>query len=167
MNLGTNLGASNIGTNIDKPKQIILLLFILSIIGLAGIYFAVENIKPLETKVESIEESMIGRLVKISGAISNIRKSKSGNLYWTVSDDFGDGFGDGVDEEFGDGVGQGRNITVPILNGEMKKAAAGAKRGDVVEIVGLVSEYNGELELMPKEILILNEMNDFDATENT
>lgn len=136
---------------IDKPKQIILLVFLLSIIGLVGIYFAVENIKPLEVKVESIEEPMIGRLVKISGLIGNIRKSKTGNLYWTVADyetvAEDDAFG-------GDGYAESKNITVPILDGKLKKLAAGAKRGDFVEIIGLVTEYNGQLEVMPKEISI-------------
>ena len=116
--------------SIDSNKQTTLLILFLAIIGLAGIYFAVINITPTELVIGSIEESMMGRIVKISGRIENIRKSRSGNLYWTVGD--------------------GSNITVPILDSKLKKITA--KRGDGVEIIGLVTEYNGELEIMPKEI---------------
>ena len=73
---------------------------------------------------------MIDRLVKINGQIDNIRKSKTGNFYWTVDD--------------------GSNITVPILDEKFKKIEV--KSGDTVEVIGLVTEYNGELEVMPKEI---------------
>ena len=111
-------------------KQITFLVFILAVIGLVGIYFAVMNIKPIELKIESIEDSMNGRLVKISGRIDNIRKSRTGNFYWTVND--------------------GNNITVPILDNKFK--SLDVKSGDMIEIIGLVTEYNGELEVMPKEI---------------
>lgn len=116
--------------NLDKSKQITLLISFLAIVGLAGIYIAVKNIKPIELSIESIEDSMTGRLVKISGNIDNIRKSKSGNSYWTVDD--------------------GSNITVPILDSKFKKLTP--KRGDFVEVIGLVTKYNEELEVMPKEI---------------
>jgi uncharacterized protein YdeI (BOF family) len=111
-------------------KQITFLVFILAVIGLVGIYFAVMNIKPIELKIESIKDSMNGRLVKISGRIDNIRKSRTGNFYWTVND--------------------GNNITVPILDNKFK--SLDVKSGDMIEIIGLVTEYNGELEVMPKEI---------------
>jgi len=118
--------------NINEQKQITLFILFLSIIGLVAIYYSVINIKPTELKIESIEDSMIDRIVKISGRIDNIRKSKTGNFYWTVND--------------------GTNITVPILDGKFKKLEV--KRGDSVEIVGLVTKYNEELEVMPKEIYI-------------
>jgi len=111
-------------------EQITLLILVLAVIGLAGIYFAVGSIEPIELKIESIEESMSGRLVRISGKITNIRKSSSGNSYWTVDD--------------------GSTITVPILDNRFKSLAL--KRGDSVEVMGLVTKYKEELEVMPKEI---------------
>ena len=111
-------------------EQITLLILVLAVIGLAGIYFAVGSIEPIELKIESIEESMSGRLVRISGKITNIRKSSSGNSYWTVDD--------------------GSTITVPILDNRFKSMIL--KRGDSVEVMGLVTKYKEELEVMPKEI---------------
>ena len=113
-----------------SPKYMTLLIFILAITGLIIIYVSVKNITPLELKIESIENSMIDRIVKIDGKIENIRKSKTGNFYWTVGD--------------------GNNITVPILDDKFKKLEV--KSGDTVEVIGLVTEYKGELEVMPKEI---------------
>lgn len=116
--------------SLDRTKQLTLLILVLAIAGLAGIYFAIENIKPIETKIDSIEDSLNGRIVRINGMISNIKKSKSGNFYWTVDD--------------------GSNITVPILDSKFKSLAV--KKGDTVEVVGVVTKYNGELEVMPREI---------------
>ena len=113
-----------------KQNKITLLILILAVAGLITIYFSVKSIKPSEVKIESIEDSMTDQLVKINGKIDNIRKSKTGNFYWTVND--------------------GNNITVPILDNKFKKLEF--KSGDYVEIIGLVSKYNGELEVMPKEI---------------
>jgi len=118
--------------SIEKSKQMTILIFILAVIGLTAIYFAVINIKPIELKIASIEDSMVDRLVKINGTIGNIRKSKTNNFYWTVDD--------------------GSNITVPILDNKFKKLSV--KKGDSVGIIGLVTKYNGELEVMPKEIYV-------------
>ena len=118
-----NLGLFN-------SKYMTLLIFFLAITGLIIIYVSVKNITPLELKIESIENSMVDRIVKIDGKIENIRKSKTGNFYWTVGD--------------------GNNITVPILDDKFKKLEV--KSGDTVEVIGLVTEYKGELEVMPKEI---------------
>lgn len=118
--------------NAEKYNQMTVLILILAVVGLVAIYFSVKNIKPIELKIESIKVSMIDRLVNISGQIDNIRKSKTGNFYWTVDD--------------------GSNITVPILDEKFKKIDV--KSGDTVEVIGLVTEYNGEMEVMPKEIRI-------------
>lgn len=118
--------------DLDRSKQITILLFLLSVLGLAAIYFSIQNITPTEIEIGLIEDSMEGKMVKISGTIDNIRKSSSGNSYWTVDD--------------------GSNITVPILESKFK--AISVKRGNFVEITGLVSKYQGELEVTPKEIAV-------------
>ena len=115
-----------------KSKQMTMLIFVLAAVGLIAIYFAVINIKPIELKIASIEDSMVDRLVIINGTIDYIRKSKTNNFYWTVDD--------------------GANITVPILDKDFKKLYV--RQGDRVGILGLVTKYNDELEVMPKEIYV-------------
>jgi len=126
--------------NVDNSKLITILVLFLALAGLAITYFAVSTINPLELNIGSIEDSMTGRLVKITGRIDNIRKSSSGNSYWTVNDD--------TDET---------GITVPILDSSFKKLLP--QQGDIVEITGLVTKYKEELEVMPKEILVNPDMN--------
>lgn len=121
--------------SIDRSMQVTALVLILALIGLAGIYFAASNLEPVDVNVESIEDSMTGKLVRITGRIDNIRKTSSNNIYWTVND--------------------GSNITIPLLDSKFKKISA--TKGNTVEIVGLVSQYKGELEIMPKEITVLSE----------
>lgn len=122
--------SNKINLHFGTFEQTTLLILVLAVVGLLGIYFAVGSIDPVELEIGSIGESMVGRLVKISGKISNIRKSSSGNSYWSVSD--------------------GSTITVPILDNRFKSMAL--KRGDSVEVMGLVTKYKEELEVMPKEI---------------
>jgi len=59
-----------------------------------------------------------------------VKKSSTGNMYLTVND--------------------GSSITVPLLSNKFRKLTP--KRGDIVDIIGLVSVYKEELEVMPKEI---------------
>lgn len=119
---------------ISQSTWTTIIILILALVGLAGIYFAVVSLEPTEIDIKTIEEGMIGKLVKITGAIDNIKKTSSNNIYWTVDD--------------------GSSITVPLLDSKFKKISAA--KGDIVEVVGLVSQYNGELEIMPKEISVLN-----------
>lgn len=118
-----------------SQSALTIIILILALGGLTGIYFAVSSLEPAETGISAIEESMIGKLVKITGTIDNIKKTSSNNIYWTVDD--------------------GSSITVPLLDSKFKKISAA--KGDIVEVVGLVSQYNGELEVMPKEITMLDE----------
>jgi exonuclease VII large subunit len=123
----------------SESKLITILVLFLAVAGLILTYFAVVSITPIELNIGDIKDSMTGRLVKISGSIDNIRKSSSGNSYWTIKDYRNDT----------DGMG-GAGIIVPILDSKFKKIVP--KRGDFVEIVGLVTKYKEELEVMPKEI---------------
>lgn len=118
--------------HLDRSKQITLLVLLLAVVGLTGIYFAISNIEPVELEIGAIGQAMAGKLVRVSGRIDYISKSRSGNIYWTIDD--------------------GNNITVPLLESKFKKMSA--KSGDEVEIVGLVSVYKEELEIMPKEISV-------------
>jgi DNA/RNA endonuclease YhcR with UshA esterase domain len=128
----------NINININRSVQITILVLALALLGLAGIYFAVINLEPTEMSIAAIEEGMTGKLVKVAGTIDNIRKTSSNNIYWTVSDG-----------------SSAAGMTVPLLDAKFKKIPA--MKGDSVEITGLVSDYKGELEIMPKEINVLQQ----------
>jgi RecJ-like exonuclease len=115
-----------------RENTIILALLILTFTGLGLIYYSVLLTESAETEIANIGNFPKGSLVKVSGEISQLSKSKSGNIYWTVEDGTG-------------------SITIPLL-GSIANAYTSISKNSFVTVTGLVSEYNNELEIMPKEI---------------
>lgn len=115
-----------------QENAMILALLILVAFGLSLIYYSVSLTESAETEIQNIENFPKGSLVKISGEITKLSKSKTGNIYWTVEDGTG-------------------SITVPLL-GNIADDYQSISKNSLVTITGLVSEYNSELEIMPKEI---------------
>jgi len=118
-----------------QEKYLIALIFLLTISGLLITYYAISNVDPKEMKISDINESAKGNLVTITGNIKTIKQSKSGNVYLTVDD--------GTDK-----------ITVPLL-GALPQKFPDIKKDQLVRITGIVSEYNGQPEVMPKDIEVL------------
>jgi RecJ-like exonuclease len=118
-----------------QEKYLIALIFLLTISGLLITYYAISNVDPKEMKISDINESAKGNLVTITGNIKTIKQSKSGNVYLTVDD--------GTDK-----------ITVPLL-GALPQKFPDIKKDQLVRITGIVSEYNGQSEVMPKDIEVL------------
>lgn len=115
-----------------RENAMIFAMLILVAFGLGLIYYSVSLTESAETEIQNLENFPQGSLVKISGEISQLSKSKAGNIYWTLDD----------------GTGK---ITVPLL-GNIASDYADISKNSLVTVTGLVSEYNGELEVMPKEI---------------
>ena len=115
-----------------KENAIIFALLILTVAGLSLIYYSISLTESAETEIANLENFPKGSLVKIAGEISKLSKSKTGNIYWTVDDGTG-------------------SITIPLL-GSIADVYQDITKNSLVSVTGLVSEYNGELEIMPKEI---------------
>ena len=136
--------ASDTGSFKDRSSYfMVALMFALSAAGIAAIWFASERIEPLAVSVEDVAASgadgpLVGRLVRVDAAVCNIRKSKSGTIYWSVADD---------------AECAGRVLIVPVFDKKLK--ALGVAKGDAIEIVGTVDDYEGELEIVPKDAQVL------------
>jgi DNA/RNA endonuclease YhcR with UshA esterase domain len=115
-----------------SPNYTIFALPILVIVGLGLVYYSVSLTESAETQIVNLENFPKGSLVKISGEISKLSKSKAGNIYWTLDDGTG-------------------TITVPLF-GSIAVDYSSITKNSLVTVTGLVSEYNGELEITPKEI---------------
>jgi DNA/RNA endonuclease YhcR with UshA esterase domain len=115
-----------------QENAMIFALLILVAFGLGLIYYSVSLTESAETEIINLENFPKGSLVKISGEISKLSKSKTGNIYWTVDDGTA-------------------SITVPLL-GSIADDYRNIAKNSLVAVTGLISEYNGELEVMPKEI---------------
>jgi DNA/RNA endonuclease YhcR with UshA esterase domain len=115
-----------------KENAVIFALLILTVAGLSLIYYSVSLTESAQTEIANLENFPKGALVKISGEISKLSKSKTGNIYWTVEDGTG-------------------SITIPLL-GNIADDYSSISKNSLVTVTGLVSEYNNELEIMPKDI---------------
>ena len=113
-------------------NTIIIALLVLVAAGLGLVYYSVILTQSAETAIVDLENFPTGSLVTVSGEISKLSKSKSGNIYWTLDDGTG-------------------NITIPLL-GSTADNYVSIEKNSLVTVTGLVSEYNNELEVMPKEI---------------
>jgi RecJ-like exonuclease len=120
----------------DSDLQMTILIFILSVAGICAIYVAVGNIEPEQVSVTDVKGAMDGKVVSITGTLCKIRKTKTGSVFWSLGDEV-------------------ENVTVPLLETGLKGIPAA--EGDIVNVIGMVSEYNGEKEIIPKRIAIEKE----------
>jgi len=109
-------------------------LIVLFIAGLSLIYYSIFLTESAETQIENLENFPKGSLVQISGEITKIKKSSSGNIYWTVQDATG-------------------SITIPLFS-STANSYRNISKSTLVKISGLVTDYQGNLEIDPKEIEI-------------
>lgn len=143
--------ASDAGSFKDRSSYFMVALLLgLSVAGVAAIYFASERIEPLAVSVEDVAASgvdgpLVGRLVRVDVAICNIRKSKSGTVYWSVADD---------------AECAGNVMTVPVFDKKLK--ALSVAKGDTIGIIGTVDDYEGELEIVPKDVRLADGVADGD-----
>lgn len=107
-----------------------------SIVGLLLIYIAAINIQPKEVALSEINFEMIGHSVVTTGYISYVKHSK-GHIFLTLSDG-------------------STSLQVPLFAGFVNAMKADGinpkfRRGDVIKISGFVSEYRGQLQIIPRK----------------
>ena len=115
-----------------------VICFLCSSLGLVLIYFSSLNIQPQELKLSEINFEFVGRTVKTSGKIVYANSHPSGHLFLTISD------------------GK-KKLQVPLFSGFMEKLSerinkSELKEGRVITVTGIVSEYKGELQVIPRKV---------------
>jgi DNA/RNA endonuclease YhcR with UshA esterase domain len=135
--------------NMEIRKKILLIACVLiSLFGLAFIYFSALAVSPSETKISKIDSSLNGKLISTTGKISYVRTHSAGHVFLTLTD------------------GDSR-IEVPIFSSLMNQLKANGitqydfKKGKTVRITGIVGEYKGQLQIVPRkasDIQILNSL---------
>jgi DNA/RNA endonuclease YhcR with UshA esterase domain len=122
-----------------KIEPIILLSLVCSIAGLVLIYISSSHIEPTKLRVSDMNSELIGRFVVTSGKITNKKSSDAGHVFLTVSDNKS-------------------SIQVPLFASFMKKLMENGisendlKVGYKVSISGLLDEYQGQLQIIPRKI---------------
>ena len=119
-------------------NPITTLSLVCSLIGLMLIYVAAINIKPKFVELSEVNYEMIGRSVTTTGYITYVRRHPSGHVFLTIS------------------KGNSK-VQVPLFAGFLKSLekygidSKDFKKGKKLEISGLVSEYRGMLQIIPRK----------------
>ena len=116
----------------DKLLKIAL---ITSLIGLIGLIMFTPSIEVKEVKIEDINRAMIDEEVSINCVVSDVKSSKSGSSYFLT---INDGTGQMPLIIFESQIAQMQANTLEIKGFKDKK----------VNVVGKVTEYNNELEIV-------------------
>jgi DNA/RNA endonuclease YhcR with UshA esterase domain len=125
-----------INFNMKEQKLILICLFI-SILGLILIYTAAVNLKPTEIEISQINPSFLGKTVKTTGVIVHKRGSKGGHIFLTISDNKSE-------------------IQVPLFYNFAKSLSekldlSQLRSGIKISVVGIVDEYMGKLQIIPRK----------------
>lgn len=119
-------------------KNILILISLLtSVIGLVIIYIAAINLEPQQIELKDITPELVGRSVLTKGEIVYRRTHDAGHLFLTISDD-------------------DTKIAVPLFAGylndlkEVGLTEDDFQIGTKIEVNGLVSEYQGALQVIPR-----------------
>lgn len=115
-----------------KEKTLLKIALICSLVGLIGLFFVSERISIEEIDVSKINEEEIGKVVKIIGRIER------------VSD---------ADKVMFLEIGQEKIETVSIIL--FKDSDISLEKGDYVEIIGSVEDYEGKREVIANRVRIV------------
>jgi len=123
-------------------KSITTLSVICSIVGLTLIYFAARGVQAASIPISEINFEMVGRSVKTSGFIAYRSGHSNGHIFLTIED------------------GYDSKMQVPLFagfveaferNNKQKATTDDLRRGSLIEIEGLVGEYRGQLQIVPRK----------------
>jgi len=114
-----------------SEKVVTRLSLLCSLTGLAALYVAAANTRPAVTAIASLNDDFIGTKVMISGRLIDLYEHIDGHLFMKLKDDSG-------------GV-----ISVPVFASVRSQLNEPIELLDVVQVTGLVKEYQDELEVIP------------------
>jgi len=120
-----------------KTNSLVLIFLFCSIAGLILIYIAAINLQPKEMDLSDVTSELVGRSVSTSGEIVYKKLHEAGHLFLTISDDK-------------------TKIQVPLFAGfmntlkEVDLTEDDFEVGTKISVSGLVDEYQGQLQIIPR-----------------
>jgi len=124
-----------------KTKKLFLVASIIStVIGISLIYYVATKVESAQLSINEITSDMVGRSVTTSGYVSYKSIHPDGHIFLTLSD------------------GQKNKISVPLFAGfvaELRKnhfSINSIQKGTQLQISGVVDEYKGQLQVVPRKV---------------
>jgi DNA polymerase II small subunit/DNA polymerase delta subunit B len=111
-------------------KNIIKICITIAFLGVVASFFLIRYNDSNNPKVSELKQ---GQMEKITGMVNSVYVSKGGHIFLKVADTSGE-------------------ISVVIFNNSNIDEAYDIGVGDQISVFGMVSEYNGKLEIIAKKI---------------
>ena len=113
-------------------KHIVIVSLLISVAGLASIYFLSINQEPQFFEIEDITSELIGTTVSTEGYVEKKTLHEKGHMFLTVSKD-------------------GYEIDVPVFSNVMKDLDHRKfRKNSKIKVTGVVDEYRNSLQIIPK-----------------
>lgn len=110
--------------------KIVYAALCISVLGLLILTYASMLLEPPLSRIGTLDSNSIGKQVHVQGVVTNVHRFRGGSISISI----------------GDGSGE-IDVFVGYLSAN---ATAHASKGDVLEVVGELDEYQGKLEVKPK-----------------
>jgi DNA/RNA endonuclease YhcR with UshA esterase domain len=114
-----------------SERTIAKLSLLCSLTGLAALYFSATTTHPAITAIAKLNDDFTGTKVTISGRAIDLYNHANGHLFLTLKDD------------------SGGTISVPVFASVRSQLTEPVELLDVIQVTGLVKEYQNELEVVP------------------
>lgn len=111
-------------------EKILFVSFLIAIVGIIILYFFARISQAEFIPIEKIDATYIGKTVKTSGKIVALSYNK-GNIFLTIYDK--------------------KSLSVPIFSNVAKYLNYEFKKGQEIIVVGVVDEYKGSLQIIPRK----------------
>jgi len=116
-------------------KLTILICGICSLVGLFLIYYISNITSPKEIEIDSIKPNLVGHFISTEGIIVSRTKTKAGHLFLTLQN----------------GEGKIRIVLFSTFLKNEKVDPDKLTKGISLSIKGVLEEYKGELQIVPKK----------------
>ena len=118
-----------------KERTLLSICFIGAIIGIIILYLLSFMITPIEASPSSIDQSMVGRSVFVSGRVANLEHHENGHIFFDIEDE----------EGYASAVIWKDRVRFLLMSGEDLTKLS---NGQAIEVVGDVEMYKGNVQIV-------------------
>ncbi len=119
-----------------KDESLVKLSILTSVIGISGLLLFLLVSKPLQVRVQDIDETLLGKRVEVVGKVDDLF-SKNGHIFFYLRNT--------------------SEIKVVVFRNTVKRLGLEDLRdGDSVKVVGTVERYRGEIEIITRDLKVLS-----------
>ena len=138
-----------------KGNTLTVLCLLSSLFGLVLIYIAAISIEPQRISLSEVTFELVGHSVETTGYISSKSTHPDGHVFLTLKDRGGDAA-----------------VQIPLFAGYMNALEEKGidednfHKGDTIAVRGLVGEYRGQIQIIPRTVDDIKFLND-DSEDNS